>query len=166
MFTPDTCTCVTMMTMVMMVKDMMMDWWQGQQGQQGQDNDEYGDAVQYRLFKINDDNNDDYGDADNAMVMLFNTDCWRSTAHWPGTVWQWWCDLVGWNSPGFSSLSSSLSLWLSAIVIIHHDHPWWCWWWSPSTASWDPSVKSRFGPRVGFSKAAFVQHSKSTCEKL
>ena len=32
----------------------------------------------------------------------------------------------------------------------------------PSTASRDPSTKSRFGPRVGFKMAAFVQHLKST----
>ena len=32
----------------------------------------------------------------------------------------------------------------------------------PSTASRDPSTKSRFGPSVGFKMAAFVQHLRST----
>ena len=98
------------------------------------------------------------------MMTWHVTGCSKSTAHWPDTLWQWWWDLEGSNSPA----------WWQYIHHHHHHHhqpsssssknnqhltiPFWL----PSTASRDPSTKSRFGPRVGFKMAAFVQHLKST----
>ena len=126
-----------------------------------------GDAEMTILNCNNEDEDDDNGD-DGKQVIIMTwqvTGCSKSTAHWPDTLWQWWWDLEGSNSP----------VWSEYIHHHHHHHhhqpsssssknnqhltiPF-C---LPSTASRDPSTKSRFGPRVGFKKAAFVQHLKST----